>query len=345
MNKLKVPSLLTTAHNMRYFTGFTGEGFAFVGGIKNVIFTDSRYTEQAKIQTGAEVIEYSHADMWNVVSGWLKDNGIRDVGCELESMSAADYLTLRRLGLDVNDISAEAERRRMVKSPEETESVRRACEIADITFEHMKTVLRCGISEREAAAELEYFMKLSGAESTSFDTIMASGENGSMPHAIVSDRRIAAGDMVTMDFGCKINGYCSDITRTVAIESIAIEQKRVYNIVYQAQTEALSAVKPGAVCREVDMLARRIIADAGFGKYFGHGLGHSLGLLIHETPRFNPTDETQLEPGMIITVEPGIYLPAGFGVRIEDTVLVTDTGFERLTKSDKQLIILGGKHQ
>jgi Xaa-Pro aminopeptidase len=203
--------------------------------------------------------------------------------------------------------------------------------------------IKPGMTEQEVALELEVTMRKLGATTLSFETIAASGENSSMPHAVPTGRRLKAGDFLTMDFGCVYEGYCSDMTRTVFIKDCGLKQPtakqlEIYNTVLTAQLEAMKMIKPGVVCSDVDACARRIISDAGYGDYFGHGLGHSVGLFIHEEPRFSKKCDTVLEPGMVITVEPGIYLPGEFGVRIEDLVVVTEDGYENLTHSRKELV-------
>ena len=195
------------------------------------------------------------------------------------------------------------------------------------------------MTEQRVALQLEYEMRLRGAEGTSFDTIAASGSNSSLPHAMPQPKLLTEGDLLTMDFGCMYQGYCSDMTRTIHIgEVVESEQKKVYDTVLQAQLAALSVVKPGMVCSDVDKCARDIIADAGYGNYFGHGLGHSVGLFIHEEPRFSMKCDAVLKPGVVITVEPGIYLPGRFGVRIEDMIVVTEDGYQSLASSPKDLV-------
>jgi Xaa-Pro aminopeptidase len=220
------------------------------------------------------------------------------------------------------------------------ECLRRAEAIGDLAFTHICGFLKEGMSETEVALELEFFMRRNGAECLSFDTIAVSGVRSSLPHGEPSDKKIEAGDFLTMDFGCKYLGYCSDMTRTVAIGKVTDEMKKVYGIVQRAQQTALEAINPGKKASDIDKTARDIIKYEGYGNCFGHGTGHGVGLEIHEAPTANPTGETVLKPGMSVTVEPGIYLPGRFGVRIEDLALVTETGYEVLSHSDKDLIII-----
>lgn len=229
---------------------------------------------------------------------------------------------------------------RRIKTPEELECLAKAEAVGDAAFADILKILKPGMTELDTAAELEYSMKKHGAQGFSFDTIIASGLNSSMPHAVPGTRRLENGDFVTMDFGCVIDGYCSDMTRTVVLGKAGEKQKEIYNTVLRAQTEALAVLKAGMKGSEVDAAARNIIRDAGYGEYFGHGLGHSVGLYIHEEPRLSPTDDTVLEENMIETVEPGIYVPGFGGVRIEDMVVVTADGCRNLAHSPKELIEL-----
>ena len=230
-----------------------------------------------------------------------------------------------------------------VKTEDEIAKLARAEQIGDEAFTEIVKFIhenwKDGLTEQRVALQLEYEMRLRGAEGTSFDTIAASGSNSSLPHAMPQPKLLTEGDFLTMDFGCMYQGYCSDMTRTIHIgEVVESEQKKVYDTVLQAQLAALSVVKPGMVCSDVDKCARDIIADAGYGDYFGHGLGHSVGLFIHEEPRFSMKCDAVLKPGVVITVEPGIYLPGRFGVRIEDMIVVTEDGYQNLASSPKELI-------
>lgn len=232
---------------------------------------------------------------------------------------------------------------REVKTEDEIAKLARAEQIGDEAFTEIVKFIhenwKDGLTEQRVALQLEYEMRLRGAEGTSFDTIAASGSNSSLPHAMPQPKLLTEGDFLTMDFGCMYQGYCSDMTRTIHIgEVVESEQKKVYDTVLRAQLAALSVVKPGMVCSDVDKCARDIIADAGYGDYFGHGLGHSVGLFIHEEPRFSMKCDAVLKPGVVITVEPGIYLPGRFGVRIEDMIVVTEDGYQNLASSPKELI-------
>jgi len=208
-------------------------------------------------------------------------------------------------------------------------------------FQAVLPLIKIGVTELEIAAELEYQMRKRGGEGTSFETIVVSGHKSSMPHGKPSDKKIESGDFVTMDFGCMYQGYCSDMTRTVAVGKISDEQRKIYDTVKHAQEAGLSAIRAGVAGMDADKIARQVIADAGYGAYFGHSLGHGVGLLIHELPNLSPRSETILQPNMVVTCEPGIYIPNLGGVRIEDMVCVRQDGIENFTHLSKELLILG----
>lgn len=229
---------------------------------------------------------------------------------------------------------------RMIKDEEELQKIAKAEQIGDMAFTHVLSVIKPGITEADVALELEFFMKRQGASGLSFDTIVASGSNSSMPHAKVTNRLIENGDFVTMDFGCIYEGYCSDMTRTVVVGTPTEEMRKVYQIVLDANLRAMEGIRQGVSCREIDALARDYIRDCGYGDYFGHGLGHGVGLQIHEEPRFSPKCDIVIKENMVITDEPGIYLPGRFGVRIEDLLVVKEDACEKLSCSEKELIIL-----
>jgi Xaa-Pro aminopeptidase len=212
--------------------------------------------------------------------------------------------------------------------------------IAEKTYDHIRGIIRVGMTEKEIALEMEMYSRQNGSEEAAFSFIVASGTNSSMPHAVPGNRRVERGDFITMDFGCTVGGYRSDMTRTLAMGTPSDKQREVYDLVLSAQLAALDAIKPGVVCKDVDKIARDLIDSSPYKGLFGHGLGHGVGLDIHESPNFNKSDETVLEPGMVLSVEPGIYLPGEFGVRIEDVVVITADGYENLMSSPKGLIVL-----
>ncbi len=334
--------LITDRYNMRYITGYRGEGMYLYTKYGRYILTDSRYTEQAILESPiSECVDITSDGYAKKLAELLADD-IKRIGFENQSISYRLYeeFSKRLDGITFIGLDDSIDKLRAIKDEEEIENIRMAEKIGDEAFSYILKYIKPGVTEKEIALKLEYYMKSNGAEALSFDTIVASGKNSSMPHAIPTDKAFEAGDFVTMDFGCIYQGYCSDMTRTVAIGNVSAKQRSIYDIVLKAQQEALKAIKPGMKCNEIDKLARDIIRDAGYGNCFGHGLGHSVGLFIHEEPRFSMKCNTTLVPGMVLTVEPGIYLPGQFGVRIEDLIVVTENGYTNLTSSEKDLIIV-----
>ena len=337
--------LITDPYNMRYLSGFRGgEGMLYLTEERRVLITDSRYTEAAGKETDFEVIEENRGHRrLTILRELLQETGASSAGYEDLSMRCAEFAALRQGLPEVKSwipLGACVDSLRQIKSPEEIACMRKAESIGDQAFAALLPLLKPGMTELEAAAELEYQMKKRGAQGFSFDTIMASGIHSSMPHAIPSEKKLETGDFITMDFGCTYHGYCSDMTRTVVLGKADEKQKEIYHIVLRAQQAALDLIRAGLPGSRIDREARGIIEEAGYGACFGHGLGHSVGLFIHEEPRLSPGDDTVLEPGMIETVEPGIYVPGFGGVRIEDMVAVTENGCENLTCSPKELIEL-----
>ena len=339
--------LVTDRYNMRYIASYRGEGVLVYTGDRRYVVTDSRYTEQVQRECDGykcmDIVGKGYVGCINEILGDIAcDKDLLRVGFENQSISYREYQEYSS-GLThacLVDLDGSLDAMRQIKTDEEIEKLRTAESIGDAAFAHIVEYIRPGLTEKEIALELEYFMKKNGAEGLSFDTIAASGLNSSMPHAIPTDKPLQDGDFLTMDFGCLYEGYCSDMTRTVAIGHVSDHMREVYETVLRAQTESMKSIRAGVPCNEVDGVARRIIADAGYGDCFGHGLGHSVGLFIHENPRFSPKCTDILQPGMVITVEPGIYIPGQFGVRIEDLVAVTEDGYINLTSSDKSLIII-----
>ena len=340
--------LITDPHSLRYYTGFRGgEGVALSTGQTAVLYVDSRYTEAAKQEaeeasSGFEVKEFNHAEpMFHQLRQQLASAGADIIGFEDRSMTCSTFSKyLKELEVKLVPLEGQLEKPRQVKSGKELMLLRKAEAIGDLAFNHILKILKPGMTELEVAAELEYSMKKHGAEGLSFDTIVASGFHSAMPHAIPTDKKLEHGDFVTMDFGCIFQGYCSDMTRTVVMGKASEEQRKVYQTVLQAHLRAMDGLRPGMRCLEVDRIARDYIQEAGYGGYFGHGLGHSVGLYIHESPALNTRDETVLVPGMIETIEPGIYIPGFGGVRIEDMGAVTEDGYESFAHSPKELIEL-----
>lgn len=345
LKKLGADALLVSdAANMRRISGFSGEGLLYISKAKNVIITDSRYTEIAGYESDFEVIEENASHRrFAILNGLIEADKALCVGFEDQVTTYADFNKLKDnlkqvqawvgAGDSVNEL-------RLVKTDEELALMQKASEIADKAFMRLLEIIKPGLSEKEGAAYLEYQMRLLGADGVSFDTIFAAGKNSSMPHAVSTDYKVRNGDFITIDFGCKYKGYCSDTTRTVAVGSVSEEQREIYGIVLRAHKSGLAAVRPGVTGGEVDASARNIINEAGYGNYFGHATGHGVGLYIHEEPRFSPNVKTVYESGMTGTIEPGIYLPGQFGVRIEDMIAVTDDGCRSFTKLPKEIMIL-----
>jgi len=334
-------AVLQAPENMRYFSGYTGEGMVVVGEKIRRILTDSRYTEQATKQApGFEVIEYT-ADYpeGKALADTAALMGISCLGYEDAAVTVASFDMMQKALPSVSWIAMAdmGMRIRAVKDEGEMAILRKACTMTDEGYEELKRILRPGISELDVVAEIQYFFRKKHHVSMPF-CIVASGVNGSMPHAIASEKLLEEHDAVTVDFGCTYEGYNSDMTRTFALGKLSPKMEEVYNIVLDAQLSALAALKPGLPGKAVDKVARDVIAKAGYGQYFGHGLGHGVGLMVHEAPRLSVKAEMILEPGMVVTVEPGIYLPGIGGVRIEDTCLVTETGCEVLFAAPKALL-------
>ena len=337
-------ALITSEVNRRYYTGFVSSaGALLVTREKAVLLLDSRYVEAGgKKVTDAEVVLMT--DMARQLNELFEEYKVKTVGIESGYMTVESLYSLRKVlsaqMLDDPRLISIILKHRCVKSEEEMAEIRAAQAITDKTFIHMLDLIKPGVSEKDLQLELDYYMLRNGATGLAFETILAAGANGSMPHAVPSDNVIKEGDFVTMDFGAAHNGYCSDMTRTVAVGKITEEQEKVYNLVLDAQLAAIDAVRAGVPCNSIDKVARDMIYSAGYEGRFGHGLGHSLGLEIHENPRFSMLCSDITEVGTVMSVEPGIYLDGRFGVRIEDIVMITENGCEVITKSEKKLITL-----
>ncbi len=277
-----------------------------------------------------------------VAARLVREAGLRELAFEDDEVTVATFAALQKAmeGVSFAPEKQVVEALRQIKDESEIALIEKACQIASRAFEVILGMIKPGMTELEVRFALENEMYSRGAEKIAFDTIIAAGANGALPHAIPGNRTIEKGDLLTMDFGAKVGGYCSDMTRTVAVGKPDDEKRRVYDTVLEAHLLAMDAIRPGASCREVDRVARDHIDAAGYRGRFGHGLGHSLGLDIHEEPRFNTVSKATLEKGVVMTNEPGIYLPGRCGCRIEDTVLVTPDGCRRLTDATKELIIL-----
>lgn len=333
-------SLITSPENIYYFSGFTGgEGALFIDQNRRLLFTDSRYTVQAYEQApDFEIIDLAEKSL----SAFLKGENLQTIGFEDDFVTFQTYLGLEKIAdksvwLPISDKILEI---RMIKDETELAAIASAAKLADNAFSYILTQIAPGKTEREIALLLEFHMKQNGAEGLSFETIAASGVRSAMPHGTATDKVIEKNDFFTLDFGCKFQGYCSDMTRTVVVGKASDKQKQIYETVLSAQKAALSELTAGAMANVVDSVARNLIKDAGFGKYFGHGLGHSVGLKVHEKPSLSPKCSDILLPGELMTVEPGIYIENFGGVRIEDLVVIKEDGYENLVASPKELIEL-----
>ncbi|MDD2647585.1 MAG: aminopeptidase P family protein [Eubacteriales bacterium] len=337
--------LISKPSNIFYLSGYKGEGYLLSLAERSYIITDSRYEEQAQLEApDCETVcirtGVSHFDLAKDI---ILSHHITAVYVEADGLTMREHDALRALLPDDVSISAmdgQPERMRQIKDEGEIRLIETACHVSCLAFEHIIGYIKAGMTEKQVQLELDYYMYRNGADKLAFDTIIASGAHGSLPHAVPGDNVIKNGDMVTMDFGAKVGGYCADMTRTVAVGKPSDEMKAVYDTVLQAHLMAEQALCAGASCPAVDSIARDYIDEAGYKGRFGHGLGHSLGVDIHEEPRLSPASRAVLRSGMLMTVEPGIYLPGIGGVRIEDTCLVTENGYRSLIGVQKELLVL-----
>jgi len=334
--------IVARPENRFYLSGFTGSaGVLLITKSDAVLLTDFRYVEQARQQSPA----FRAVQVTNLHDGLAE----MFAGSGAELGFESDYVTVswldefKQRGVAHRLVPAKGlvEKMRAVKTAGELNKIARACEIVDVGFGHILDSLRPGLREIDIALELEFFMRRHGAQALAFDMIVASGKRSAMPHGRASAKRIETGDFVTFDIGVVVDGYCSDMTRTVVVGKASTKQERVYDTVLKAQTAALECIRAGARCSEVDGVARRLIAEAGHAEHFGHGLGHGVGVAVHEQPRLSPVaGDAVLEAGNVVSVEPGIYVDGWGGVRIEDLVAVTEDGLRNFTTSPKQLIQL-----
>ena len=334
--------IITKNENVHYFSGFYGEESALVITMdKEYLITDSRYVEQAEQQSDFTVAEQKKGLLLKI-SEIVKNMCVRHLAFEANALLYTDYSTLAEMMPSVNlSIPVNLDNLRVQKNEEEIKLIKKAVEISDKAFDHIIEFIRPGVSENDIAAELEYTMRKLGSERPAFTTIVASGKRGSLPHGTATEKLIVAGEFVTMDFGAVYKGYHSDITRTVCAGQASSRQKELYNIVLKAHLMGISDIHAGLDCRTIDAPSRQYIKDMGYGSNYGHGLGHGVGLEIHELPRLSPmADKIIIKKDMLVTVEPGIYVPGFGGIRIEDTVLVGEDIAVPLTKSRKDLLEL-----
>lgn len=339
-----VCAIIQNPVNRFYLSGFrSSAGMIVLTENKAVLLVDFRYFEKAKKTVQNMEVVLANNFFANAKE-MLETENIKKILPETDFINLDSFERMKKAfeGIEVsndNSLSQTISSLRQIKSAEETKCIKKSQGITDNAFAHILNFIKAGVTEREIALELEFFMRKTGSEGVAFDTIAVSGKNSSLPHGVPTEKPLENGDFLTMDFGAVYNGYCSDMTRTVAVGYVTDEQQKVYDTVLKAQLSALKEIGPNKVCKEIDKIARDII-NAEYEGCFGHGLGHSVGLEIHENPALNTRDETLLKAGVIMTVEPGIYIPDKFGVRIEDMVLITDTSYENLTKSPKELIII-----
>lgn len=334
--------LITNPYNLSYMTQFTGTaGVAVISASDAVFITDFRYTEQAEKEVeGYRIVQHT-TTMIEEVATQVKNMKVNSIGFEKDDMSFGMYeLYSKEIHAEMKPISGLVEELRMVKTVDEIAILQKAAKIADNAFDHIITYIKPGLTELDVSNELEFFMRKQGATSSSFSIIVASGLRSALPHGVATDKVIESGDFVTLDFGALYEGYISDITRTVAVGEPSDKLREIYSVVLEAQELALKGIKPGMTGIEADAIARDYITSKGFGEAFGHSTGHGIGMEVHEAPGLSFRSETVLKPNMVVTVEPGIYLPEIGGVRIEDDIVITKDGNERLTFATKDLLIL-----
>jgi Xaa-Pro aminopeptidase len=340
--------LITSEVNQRWVTGFPfTDGLVVVTAGRAVLLTDFRYIEAACASPAAAEFEIlmPAEKMYTAAYGIIRETGAANIAIEEATLpvAAADALRATFEGCNITEgASLLIDGLRAFKDVEETEKMKKAQAVTDSAFAHIIEWLDPGRTELEVALEIEFFMRAHGAESTAFDTIAVSGKASSMPHGVPRDVKLEKG-FLTMDFGARYDGYCSDMTRTVVIGKADAEMRRLYGTVLRAQTDVLDVIGPGKGCRKMHMIADRVINDAGYAGYFGHGLGHGVGMYIHEFPNLSPRAAmaSVLRPGHVVTVEPGIYIGGKYGCRIEDMVLITEDGAYDFTQSPKDLIEIG----
>lgn len=339
-------ALITQIANVSYLTGFTGS-FAWL-----VLLPDRAHLITSGIyatQIGMEVsdipaIVYSPGEESGaVLADLLQQEGVRTLG--VESGNSIAFLKglrkhLRKAGITLVLLKNVVDKMRLIKDAYELERIRAAVGIADAAFEHVQRMLQPGVAEWDIAMEIDFYIRRQGAY-PAFETLVVSGERSALPHGKPTERKLERGDFVTIDWGARYQGYCSDLTRTVVIGYASKEHRRIYYAVLDALERSLDAIRPGKTGRAIDKVARRTLEKHGLADYFRHSLGHSLGIHVHDGAGFSPREKTKLQPGMVLTVEPGVYLPGFGGVRIEEDVLVTETGCEVLSRSPRELMVAG----
>jgi Xaa-Pro aminopeptidase len=336
--------LVTSSYNRRYITGFTGTaGVALITEKEAKLITDFRYIDQASEQAENFEIVQHKASIIEEIANQLNELGIKKLGFEKSYVSFAQYeeYKINFTNSQLVPVSGIIEDLRLLKDEQEIKILKDAAKIADAAFDHIITYIKPGLTELDVSNELEFFMRKQGAASSSFDIIVASGIRSAFPHGVATNKVIKKGELVTLDFGAYYKGYCSDITRTVAVGKPSSELEKIYQTVLEAQLRGMNGIKPGMTGKEADAITRDYITEQGYGEYFGHSTGHGLGMEVHEGPGLSMKSDTILKPGMVVTVEPGIYISGVGGTRIEDDTVITENGNESLTYSTKELLIIG----
>jgi Xaa-Pro aminopeptidase len=334
--------LISRLPNVRYLTGFTGSNAQLLLTASEPIFlTDRRYEEQGRRQVSSVKREIYQRELAPAFAQVCRDTGVARVGFEAAGVTFATYEQLRKAGeAELVPVSDEVERLRQTKDPEELELIGRAQEATDEAFDRVLAKLVEGVTEREVAFELEQSMRVAGADRTGFDTIVAFGENSAEPHHGPTERPLSRGDVVKMDYGCVVEGYHSDMTRTVAFDEPDPRLREIHDVVRRAQEAGIAAVRAGVRGGDADEAARSVIREAGYAERFGHSLGHGVGLEVHEGPGLRAGSDEDVPEGAVVTVEPGVYVPGLGGVRIEDMVVVTADGCRPMPRSPRELVVL-----
>ncbi len=335
--------LLTSLPNIRYLSGFTGSNAFMLILPERVLFcTDHRYKAQAAEEVRASQIIFTTGTLLEPLWKILHRKSRRRIGFESGSLTVAAFMGLRRLAHSVKLVPTEGvvEQSRIVKDEQEISKIERAAAITDNVIRKILTILKPGIREQDLAAEISYWHRRLGADADGFDPIVASGERGALPHARASSKKIQYREMVTIDIGCRVDGYHSDLTRTVAVGKPKAEMKKIYGIVLDAQKKAIDRIRDGVPAKSIDRVARTAVSKAGYDKYFRHSTGHGVGLEVHELPRISSKSKDMLLKGSVVTVEPGVYVPGLGGIRIEDDVIITEEGNRILSSVEKELVIL-----
>ena len=332
--------LLTRPESGRYVSGFTGgEAALLITEREAMLLTDFRYYEQVREEAPEFELVKVEGRVSQILKRVCRERGVKTLGFESTHLPFAQYQEWKKAtkGVKLVPTKDAVEDVRMVKDEGELAKIRKAVSIADLACDHIRSYIEPGMSEKQVAWELEAFMRTHGAEGIAFELIVASGANGAKPHAVPQDRTISEGELIVMDMGAKVEGYHSDLTRTIILGEPDEKAQEVFDIVLRAQLAAEDQARPGMTGQELDAVARSVIDEAGYGEYFGHGLGHGVGLAVHEKPRVGSSSTDLLEPGVVCTIEPGIYLPGWGGVRTEDMVLFTEDAVEVLSQARKEL--------